>query len=240
MANGDAAQAAGMPIVPPTSAAAGGPGKVAMGYDTMNQTRDFIANFWNSGKAYAAALFAAVPWANVTGKPSFSTSATANSVAQRDANGKLTAGSPTATGHLATKSYVDAGDDQRVNIDGDVMNGNLYLPNATPAVSMYTIAYLNSDGRVSKGASSRRYKKNIRNAKPEQLDGLFSPQLREFEMKGGDGTKFLGYIAEELAEDPDTDRFVVRVDGTIESIEFIGLLLAQCANLDARLRSLEP
>ena len=238
MANGDAAQAAGMDLVPATSASAGQPGKVAMGYDTMNKTRDYIANYWNNAKSYAAGLFAAVPWANITGAP-LSQSATANTIAQRDVNGKLTAGSPTSSGHLATKGYVDSGLDGRVNVDGDIMNGNLYLPNATGAVSSYVVAYLNSDGRVSRGVSARKYKKRIRLAKREQIDGVFSAPLREWQMKGGDGTFFLGYIADELAEHDDTERFVVRVNGEVESIDFIGFLLAQCANLHARVRDLE-
>lgn len=240
MANGDAAQAAGMDLVPATSASAGGPGKVAMGYDTMNKTRDYIANYWNNAKSYAASLFAAVPWGNITGKPSFSTSATANSVAQRDANGKLTAGSPTSSGHLATKGYVDDGLDGRVNVDGDIMNGNLYLPNATGAVSGYTVAYLNGDGRISKGVSARKWKKNIRNADPATFDGVFGAQFREWQMKGGDGTRYLGYIADELAEHEDTKRFVVyNAAGEVESLDFIGLLLTMCANLNARTAKLE-
>jgi hypothetical protein len=43
MANGDDAQAAGYPIVPPT----GDDGLVKNGYDEINKTRDFVARLKN-------------------------------------------------------------------------------------------------------------------------------------------------------------------------------------------------
>ncbi|KNY06870.1 hypothetical protein [Microbacterium sp. GCS4] len=114
---------------------------------------------------------------------------------------------------------------------GLVVNGNLVLPFAAPAVSGYTIAYINGDGRVSKGASSERYKKYISKIDPASLGDLF-PGLWRFQMRTGDGTWKYGDIAERLAENPATEPFVVYNDqGQAESVDFIGILNARVAQL---------
>lgn len=125
----------------------------------------------------------------------------------------------------------------RVSKSGDTMTGDLFLPNSSAATSGYTTAYINGDGRVSRGASSARYK-NILDENPD-VSGLTFPNLREFAMKGDEAQKpTLGYIAEEFVGTPN-ERFVVRVNGEVESIDFIQLLLAQVANLSARVEALE-
>jgi hypothetical protein len=146
---------------------------------------------------------------------------------------------------LANVSDVDA----RVAKTGDEMSGylrvndHIYVPNAFPAVSGYTILYQNSDGRISKGASSERYKKYISAIEPSELGDIF-PQLHRFQMRSldgtGDGHWRYGYIAERLDEDVAQRTFVVYdEEGRPDSIDFIGLLLAQVANLNARLKALE-
>ncbi|OJU42015.1 MAG: hypothetical protein BGN97_04465 [Microbacterium sp. 69-10] len=127
-----------------------------------------------------------------------------------------------------------ATDGAYVSKSGDTMTGDLRLPNATPATSGYTVAYLNSDGRVSKGASSERYKQGIVDIDPGELGDIF-PDLVSFEMIGGDGARHVGHIAERLAANPDQQPFVVytNLDGQTvpDSIDFIALLLAQTAQL---------
>ncbi|PRB01744.1 hypothetical protein [Microbacterium sp. MYb64] len=121
--------------------------------------------------------------------------------------------------------------------------GDIFTPNATPAVTAYTNAYINGDGRLSKGASSARYKVNIEPVDPASLGPIF-PQLNEFEMRSDpDHTVRIGHIAEHLAADPALQRFVVyaEIDGEPlpDSIDFISLLLAQTAQLQQRVVTLE-
>lgn len=176
----------------------------------------------------------------------------------------------------------------RVDKAGDTMSGHLFLPAAVAATSGYTIAYINGDGRVSKGASSERFKDDITPIDPASLGDLF-PQLHTFVMKDDPGRmQRVGYIAERLNESDDLRSFVVYArepeyqdvledvvedvyneDGEFveavvvgqrvvgqqvigshvavddagkpipESIDFIGLLLAQVAQLHERVAQLE-
>ncbi|TQJ31943.1 hypothetical protein [Microbacterium sp. SLBN-146] len=127
----------------------------------------------------------------------------------------------------------------RVSKSGDTMSGHLYLPASTGASSGYTVAYINGDGRVSRGVSSIKYKDLLDDPNVSTLGNIW-PTLRCFTLKADDTeTPVLGYIAEELAGEPDTDRFVVRIGGEVESIDFIQLLLAQVAQLNARVLALE-
>ena len=122
---------------------------------------------------------------------------------------------------------------------GDTMTGHLLLPNATPATAGYVAAYINGDGRVSKGASSERFKKLISRIVPASLGNIF-PALHRFQMRTGDGSWRYGYIAERLAESDDLRPFVVfDADGRPESIDFIALLIAQNAQLHDRVQALE-
>lgn len=118
------------------------------------------------------------------------------------------------------------------------VQGPFLLPNAVPSPGAATLCYIqNSDGRVSAGVSSLKYKKNITDA--DVTGDLFVPTIREFEMKDGEGYRVIGYIAEELAENPDTQRFVVYKDEQPEAIDYIQYLLAQVAQLAARVAELE-
>lgn len=124
----------------------------------------------------------------------------------------------------------------RVAKSGDTMTGQLYLPNSFAASSGYTVAYINSDGRVSRGASSERYK-FISAIDPDTLGDIF-PEFHRFKMRAdgiapADNTWRYGYIAEHLIG-TDAEPFVVVIDGQVESIDFIGLLLAQVAQLHQR------
>lgn len=126
-----------------------------------------------------------------------------------------------------------------VHKTGDTMTGHLYLPNATPATTGWVAAYINSDGRVSKGASSERFKKFISRILPASLGNIF-PELHRFQMRQGDGSWRYGWIAERLAEHPEQQPFVVYDnEGRPESIDFIALLIAQNAQLNDRVQALE-
>lgn len=139
---------------------------------------------------------------------------------------------------------------------GDSMSGDLFLPNSTAASSGYTVAYVNGDGRVARGASSERYKTDITPIAPDSLGDIW-PDLHTFAMRDDPArVPRVGYIAERLAESEALRPFVVwrqeavEVDGQVvyriatdedgnpiaESIDFIALLLAQVAQLNHRTR----
>lgn len=253
MAIGDAAAAAGMPVVD-------GATTPAKDIDTeINRTRDFLAEGRGS-----------------------TVGATAGKVVKRDAFGRAQFATPSAPADAATKAYVDAIDTSWASITGKpasfppaahthqtlnatggrtfgilgdvggspgwgtgqniVTFAHLFLPASTAATSGYTIAYINSDGRVSRGASSQRYKKYISDIDPSGLGDVF-PELVRYQMRNGDGAWKYGHIAERLAEHPDQAPFVVHadVDGeqVPDSIDFIALLLVQTAQLHQRVQQLE-
>lgn len=174
----------------------------------------------------------------------------------------------TVSASIAANSYTKAEIDSRdaavtatantkVAKSGDTMTGDLFLPNATAAVSGYVVAYWDGTGRISKGASSARFKEQIAQVDPLALGDLFSAPLSTFVMRGDKGrTERVGYIAEDMDRNPETRRFVVYEraveyddagqsigsslvrDGegnpVPESIDFVALLLAQVAQLNAR------
>lgn len=102
--------------------------------------------------------------------------------------------------------------------------------------------------------SSLRYKDPLDDPDVAPMD--LWPVLREFTLKDGDGTRFLGYFAEDLDAVDDTRRFVVYAttlteDGKVEfrrdadgnlvpdRIDYVQLLLAQVAQLNARVQALQ-
>lgn len=260
MANGDAAAAEGITLVPPSSVSAGGPGKARMGYDQMNRILDLVVTWGikvgtalsiarggtGAGTAAAARTNLNVPaWTDVAPPGT----ANASGIARYSAAGRLQAVAPAVAADVATKGYVDGAG---VGTSGTnlTLSGHLFVPNSSTAVSGYTIAYINGpDGRLSRGASAAKYKKYITEIDPLSLGDLFAP-LNRFQMNGGDGTWLYGYIADRLAENPATEHFVIygtaandegKIVATdeVESIDFIQLLLAQVAQLNARLQKLE-
>jgi hypothetical protein len=256
MAIGDAALAAGMTLVPGTA--------LANTLDTaINETRDFIAQRTSAvtpvakggtGATTASAARAAldVPQKGTSGGIAVMDITGAGNVGLRYGGSRFVARSGSTELELANLLDVNgatgaadaanANANGRVSKSGDTMSGHLYLPNSSAAVSGYTIAYINSDGRVSRGASSLRYKKYVSAVDPLTLGDIW-PQLKRFQMKQLDGTAdgswLLGHIAEELAEHHNQARFAVAINGLVESIDFIQLLLAQTAQLNARVRQLE-
>lgn len=248
MATGDDALAAGMALV-------NGAALANTLDDEDNKTRDYIARFfnrvWGGVKGTTAPTPAQVRSNLGLGSAATldaDTSPTGGAVARRWSNGSLTGPMPSTNGEYAPKLYVDqavAG----VGIDtsglvkktGDTMTGNLGLdgahlivPAAAPATVSYAVAYINGDGRLSRGASSERYKKYISAIDPASLGDIF-PDLHRFQMRTGDGSWKYGWIAERLAESDDLQPFVVYAehDGELvpDSIDFIALLIAQNAQL---------
>jgi len=177
----------------------------------------------------------------------------AGKVPRYDGSGRLVCGAPGALNHATPKAYVDnaiAGISTGWN--GGTVTGQILVPNAYPATSGYSVAYINGDGRISRNASAERFKKFISDLDPLALGDLF-PQLVRYQLRSQpdsptDGAWHFGHIADRMAEDPDLERFVIydtEDDGrTVKrdsfgrpvplTIDFIALLLTQTANLNAR------
>lgn len=119
-------------------------------------------------------------------------------------------------------------------VTGNVtVNGHVFVPNSSPASSSYAVAYINGDGRLSKNASSARYKDDIAQIDPGSLGDIF-PALHSYVLREDDTrTTRYGYIAEHLDQHVDQQPFVVYdLDGRPDSIDFIALLMAQNAQLN--------
>lgn len=180
----------------------------------------------------------------------------AGKVPRYDSIGRLVVGSPGAANHAAPKSYVDsmAGS---TSWNGGTVTGQIYLPNSFAATSGYTVCYINGDGRISRNASALRFKKYVSRVDPLQLGNIF-PDLVRYKLRSqtdsrSDEAWHYGHIADWLGEDPDTQPFTVyetEADGyTLArdafglpiplSIDFIALLLAQTAQLHARVTAQE-
>lgn len=258
MAIGDDALAEGMDVTPDETTDAN-----TLGTE-ISKTRDYIAQFFNSVKAWVTATF--VPKSDVYN----GTGSVFNKIPRYDGSGRLIAASPTAANQAAPKAYVDSAvagvsvttnqlvqsgntfgwvgggwyTNDTLGIDNNltVGAGHLFVPNSSAATSSFTVAYINGDGRLSRGSSSERYKKYISAIDPASLGNIF-PEFHRFQMRAdgigpADDTWRYGYIAEHLIG-TDAEPFAVTIDGQVESIDFIGLLLAQVAQLHKRVQELE-
>jgi hypothetical protein len=230
MATGDDAVAAGMDIVPGTA--------LANTIDTeINKTRDYIAQRTaavtplekgGTGSTTAAAARTAL------GITASNIPMGGGGNVEAAINARLV---KTQTEYGNDFAYRDAQIGSKLPLTGGTVTGHIWIPNSSPADSGYTVAYINGDGRISRGASSRRYKTDITDA-PDMGD-LFAMPLREYRMRQDgpeppttpvDSVPRIGYIAEELL-DTAAARFVVWRDGEVESIDFIALLMAQNVQL---------
>ncbi|QMU97975.1 hypothetical protein FVO59_12765 [Microbacterium esteraromaticum] len=199
------------------------------GWLGLNKTRDYIATKVAALRSYVDDKFAALnlSWGAITGKPTLFPS--------RSDMVTRTVGGNVETALNDTYALAQS----KIGTTGGTISGSLYLPNASPATSGYTVCYLNTDGRVSRGASSERYKKYISTIDPAALGDVW-PDLHRFQMRQGDHEWKYGYIAERLAESDDLRAFVVYdAEGRPDSIDFIALLMVQNAQLAQRVTNLE-
>ena len=242
MAAGDAASAAGYTVYPDSVLANRIGELIALVQDDLaSKTGDKddtipLTKILGGTQASAQSALGLVPWSSAAGG--------AGKIAQYNASNQLATATPTGGSQAANKDYVDVAVANvdisgKVSKSGDTMTGDLKLPNADPATSGYVVCYLNNDGRVSRGASSERYKKFISAIDPLGLGDVW-PVLQRFQMRRGDGAWKYGYIAEQLAEAEDLQPFVVYdAEGRPDSIDFIALLMVQNAQLHARVAALE-
>lgn len=214
------------------------------GWLAINKTRDYVAAL----KAFVTDAIAGISltWEAISGKPStFPPSAHTHERVDNGGNWFGWLGSST----WGTGDSVSVGND--LGVDGTTygantrLTGHLYVPASSAATAGWTVAYINTDGRLSRGSSSERYKTDITDA--GDLGDLFAAPLREYRMRQ-DGTEppthevdahpCIGYIAEELIG-TDLERFVVYLNGQVESIDFIAMLMAQNVELARRITALE-
>lgn len=239
MTNGDAALAAGMDILAGTD-------DRRNGWDEINKTRDYITEYTDlvtpitKGGTGATSAVAARANLGVT-ESAGPDAAPPGKTPVYNANGRLVSEDAANQFDLVNLRTMNASITASINAAaylptaGGTITGSLFLPNASAATSGYTIAYINSDGRVSRGASSERYKKYVSAIDPASLGDIF-PELHRYQMRQGDGEWKYGWIAERLAEHPDQAGFVVtNAMGAPDSIDFIALLIAQNAQLHQQL-----
>ncbi|NYE20508.1 hypothetical protein [Microbacterium immunditiarum] len=170
----------------------------------------------------------------------------ANKLPRYNSTGKLACVDPTAPLHTANKQYVDGAVSARLPTTGGTINGSLvvsgghvFVPSSTPATSDYTVGYINNDGRVSRGASSERYKHDI-DREPNLPDVLEVPIARYVMNGDARETPRYGPIAEDLAANPTTEAFVVYdAEGRPDSFDVISYLMAAVGRLHARNAELE-
>lgn len=203
------------------------------GWKAINKTRDMIAQL----KAWVTSQISSInlTWGSITGTLS------AQSDLQTALNAKLTRSSAQYTADFASRDNQISNklDKAGGTITGTLgVNGQLFVGDKPPASFSFVVAYFNGDNRLSAGASSRRFKDGI--IHDPEIPDMFSVPIAEYEMtEDPDRTRRFGYIAEDLA-DSDLERFVVYdEDGIPFSYDMMALLLAQCAQLDKRLRALE-
>lgn len=162
-----------------------------------------------------------------------------------DASGCLVSNTPATPGQVANKAYVDSMALPVNPVFGTVTaTGSFFSPNAGPATSGYAVAYFNGDGRLSRGTSSRRYKKNLRAWTPD-VGAVLDLALTEFEYRASvdaDSPTDQGLVAEDVA-DLGLEWLVIRDDqGRPDAVRYERLalgLLAVVQDLTARLNRLE-
>lgn len=236
MADGDAAAAIGWPVVNSSTTPANEIG------DEINVSRDLAASVYTETRPIARGGTGATTAAaarTALGIPAITpgNSSAPNTIPTYSATNQLTTSTPTLAGHAANKAYVDAVAPPAFN--GGVVTGQIYLVNAFLANTGYAVCYINGDGRISRGASSSRFKKDIdRQPVPEGFSELVASYLMRAD---GDGVTRFGPIVEDMLKAGGDKAALVTFDGEgrPESFDQISYLMACVAELSARVKELE-
>lgn len=158
----------------------------------------------------------------------------------------IAVGAPTQPYHATTKAYVDAavGGGSYLPLSGGTISGdlgvtgNIYTPGSSIATSGWTNSYINADGRICRGASSARFKKNIDRA---PVVAGFGELVTSYEMrKDPDAVTRFGPIVEDMVKAGGAVAALVNYDdqGRPESFDQISFLMACIAELRAEIAEL--
>lgn len=199
MTNGDAAAAAGMDVVAEVN-------DLRKGYDEINKSRDYLAVHQATG-SHTQTQIIGLPEALNAKQPSLGFAPVEQGGGSGMVGNKIRIG--WNGGALLAQvdatplgAFLMAGGGGSL---GTITVDNIFIPSATPAVSGYTAAYINSDGRVSRGASSRRFKQDIKSWAPDQ-QAILAIQLYTFRYNeavkqlGTAAAVEVGVMAEDLHE----------------------------------------
>lgn len=253
MATGDDAVAAGMAILTGN--------ELANTIDTeVNKTRDYIAQRTSAvtpiekggtGQTTAAAARGALG-INLAAPGSVETS----KIPSYDSTGRLVTNTPSTAGEVANKAYVDSfWNAPTLYVNSLVIQQQLFVPASTPVVSGYVAAYINSDGRLGKSPSARRFKKEIHDH-DYTVDDLLGIQVRSYRLKAAvfgegweDAPVEVGVIAEELIDAGLSEFVHFDANGEPETVHYERLALVAIgalqelagtvATITARLEALE-
>jgi hypothetical protein len=207
MTDGDAAAAAGLPIL-----SQAGTDDRRNGYAEINKTRDQLVQrvFPNSQLATVGITKGG------TGQITAPLARTALGVPE-DASGSAIKFTSPSFGRIAFEipglafltTLANLNDVPDLSGYRALSNGtfgvDIFVPGASPATSGYSIAYINGDGRLSRGASARRLKQDIQDWAPDK-QALLAVKLVQFRVKaavkelGDDAPIDYGVIADDLLE----------------------------------------
>lgn len=261
MANGDAAAAAGMDVVASTD-------DRRNGYDEINKTRDYIADRTSAvtpiTKGGTGATSASGARTNL-GIPAIGVAniAEPNKLPVYNSSSQLTTAIPTASGHAASKQYVDNKTSfNSVSSDGDVYaDGNLRTPNRVlaPGTRSYTVTtsyasvYVNGDGWFGLSPSAERFKQDIE-PRAYSVEQIKLMQVVTYRLKNAvaldpGAAAEVGVIAEQLIDAGLPEFVIFDEDGNTQSVAYERLVLVvigavqelaeRVENIEARLAALE-
>lgn len=227
MANGDAAAAAGMDVVPGTA-------DLRMGYDEINKTRDYIAQDKSTGTRRADQITSGVfdparvpvPKTVVDSGISFYKPSGFN---QWNCSHNLAVLGATSVGSsLSVGTSLYAG-------------GQVAFPAALGGIAGWsTLAIQTSSGVLGVPVSARKYKKNERPSDLAELAKIGQAVVTDFEYRAAfGGGKTFGLIADDL---PVEQLKRYGDDGEIDGIDesrLVYAVLAYAQTLEARLAKLE-
>lgn len=254
MANGDAAAAAGMDVVPGTA-------DLRKGYDEDNKTRDYLAGHMTDGTHDASAITSgvlaearipAIPGSKVEGAVSLRGASAFDAISVGGSGADIAihaSGAIHALGAVQAFGEVNVGGTLHalgaVQTSGEVnVGGALRTPHGRAnVVTSWIAAGIGPDGRIGVSGSARRFKTDIEPLViPPDLFMKIEAVTYRMIADGENGRHYVGVIAEQLIEAGLAQFVHFDEDGEPFSVAYELLWLASIAtarNHEDRIRKLE-